>query len=310
MKLTDMLTGRRGRRRRTPTRRYGVDALISAIKEFDRLMFSLSGGLGTWIAPVTPSVVYGHTFYASSVDELGAWAIVGGVSIACGLVVAGATSSHTAIALKSAGAPADKVRACWALVIAYVILEIGGILAMSSLDHSIAVVGVTASLLTLVVYLSRSYTYYLKEFKAQMEETKVEEQSDKKLKVDFQIEQARLNAEAARQEKREQRQLKQQIELARIAANKEKAIAKSKAKFDVTSGVTNVTQNVTSDVTPNVTNGVTNDVTKGPSERRDAILRQMLHTPNVTQKELALRFNVTRQTIGRDIRALLNGVSK
>lgn len=203
---------------------------------FDRSMFSLAGGAGPWIVPIAPALIYGWTFYDGTRETLGVWGVVGAVAMSVGLVVAGATSSHTAMALQSAKAPASKVFWAWFLVFAYITLEIGGIVTMNNW-HSLEVVGVTASLLTLVVYLSRSFKRYLEEFKAEAAETKQEQKAERSTMIAYRIEEQRQKAEFERQRQLRQMELEQQKELAKIEASKEKAIAKNNAHSSVQKSV-------------------------------------------------------------------------
>lgn len=203
---------------------------------FDRSMFSLAGGAGPWIVPIAPALIYGWTFYDGTKDTLGVWGIVGAVAMSIGLVVAGATSSHTAMALQSAKAPASKVFWAWVLVLMYIVLEIGGILTMNNW-HSLEVVGVTASLLTLVVYLSRSFKRYLEEFKAEAAETKTEAKIERSTMIAYRIEEQKQKAEFERQRQLKQMELEQEKELAKIEASKAKSIAKSNVQPSVQKSV-------------------------------------------------------------------------
>lgn len=265
-----------------------VTRFIATIRDFDRSAFALSAGLGPWLTPLAPALVFGHTFYASTLDALGRWAIIGGVAMSIGLVVAGATSSHTAMALKSAGAPLDKVRGCWALVISYIVLEITGILTMPHYA-GLTVVGVTASLLTLVVYLSRSYRNFLDDFKARTEvakeaakEESEEAKEEKQIKLDFQIEQARLNAEHQRQMTVRDADLKHAEKLARIEA---KAVQTS-----VPISVPQLSQQVS-------------QVKSLETLKPDILTELGQETPNLTQ--LASRLNVGRSTLYRHLGTLV-----
>jgi DNA-binding transcriptional ArsR family regulator len=98
----------------------------------------------------------------------------------------------------------------WSLVIGYIFLEIVGLWLMS-VSFDVKVVGTVASLLTLIVYLSRSSA---KEIDTGRAETKEIDQA----KREFQIEQARLNADHQRRMAEQAAGLKHAERLARIEA--------------------------------------------------------------------------------------------
>ncbi len=164
---------------------------LEGIKTFDKSMFGLAGGLAPWIVPVAPSLVYAFTFFQATSADMGILSIVGAIAIGIGLIVAGAMSSHTAMGLKTAGADSKIVWYAWGLVGAYILLEIGGLIAMSS-TNSLKVVGVTASLLTLVVYLSRSLNTHLETVKVEQRSVDTREQEIEDAARAFEQEKERL----------------------------------------------------------------------------------------------------------------------
>ncbi len=125
--------------------------------------------------------------------------IVAAVSVAIGLIVAGAVSSHNAIAGKG-----------WSLVVGYIVLEIAGLWLMTvSID--VKIVGTVASLLTLIVYLSRSSA-------KELDLTQAETKEAAQVKLDFQMEQARASAEHKRAMEAQAAELKHAEKLAKIEA--------------------------------------------------------------------------------------------
>jgi uncharacterized protein YdbL (DUF1318 family) len=132
-------------------------------------------------------------------------------AIAVGLIVAGAVSSHNAIA--SGG-----VRP-WSLVIGYIGLEIVGLWLMS-VSFDVKVVGTVASLLTLIVYLSRSTAKEIDSGKAEAKEAEAQ-------KMAFHIEQARLAAEHKRIMEQREADLKHAEKMARIEAKAKAQVSES-----------------------------------------------------------------------------------
>lgn len=160
-----------------------IENRIKNIQASDSFAFAAAIGLGPWMVPLGPAIIFGYALYKSAPPDMAEFRIVTAVAVAIGLIVAGAVSSHNAItsaAWKS-----------WLLVVGYIFLEIAGLWLMT-VTFDVKVVGTVASFLTLIVYLSRSTA---KEIDTSKMETKEADQARR----DFQIEQARLNAEHKRQ---------------------------------------------------------------------------------------------------------------
>ena len=124
------------------------------------------------------------------------------MSLPIGLIVAGAVSSHNAIASGAAKA--------WSAVVGYIGLEIIGLWLMS-VEIDVKVVGTVASLLTLIVYLSRSSA-------KEIDTGRNEAREQAAVKLDYQVEQARLDAAHRRALERDQAELKHAEKLAKIEA--------------------------------------------------------------------------------------------
>jgi hypothetical protein len=169
-----------------------IENRISNIQASDSFAFAAAIGLGPWLVPLGPAIIFGYALFVSAPADMAEFRIVTAVSVAIGLIVAGAVSSHNAIMAGGLGP--------WSLVIGYIFLEIIGLWLMR-VSFDVKIVGTVASLLTLIVYLSRS--------------------SVKEIDTgrNFEIEQARLDAEHKRQMAREAAGLKHTEELARITRN-------------------------------------------------------------------------------------------
>lgn len=259
-----------------------VRGRIENIRDTDLFAFTSAMGLAPWLVPIAPALVFGWVFYTSVTtteeDPMNTTlALIGAISISIGLIVAGAMSSHTAITLQGYGVEKNKIRFAWTLVVVYVSLEIGGLLAMKILGSHLEVVGIVASLLTLTVYLSRSSATRLTE--------------EKEMRQDHQ---ERIYKEAE-EEKAHQRELERrrleierEKELAKIEANKEKAIAKINAPKSVPSGTTDDTTELT------------------PPEQKARILHYMEQNPDITMTQLAQDIGTSRRTLYRRLDELKN----
>jgi hypothetical protein len=181
-----------------------IENRIENIKASDSFAFAAAIGLGPWLCPLAPAIIFGYALYVSAPANMAEFRIVTAVAVAVGLIVAGAVSSHNAI-ISGGWGP-------WSLVIGYIGLEIIGLWLMS-VSFDVKIVGTVASLLTLIVYLSRSSA---KEIDTDRAEVKEIEQ----VKRDFQIEQARLNADHQRRLTEQAADLKHTEKLARIEAKK------------------------------------------------------------------------------------------
>lgn len=181
-----------------------IENRIANIQSSDSFAFAAAIGLGPWLVPLAPAIIFGYALFVSAPSDMAEFRLVTAVAVAIGLIVAGAISSHNAITSKTPRA--------WGMVVGYIILEIVGLWLMS-VDFDVKVVGTVASLLTLIVYLSRSTAKEIGDDKAEAK------QADK-VKMDFQIEQARLNAEHKRHMEEQDAGLKHAEKLAQIEAKK------------------------------------------------------------------------------------------
>ena len=186
-----------------------IENRIENIRASDSLAFALAIGTGSWIAPIAPAVVFGYSLWKSAPEDMGEFRIITAVAVAVCLIVAGAVSSHNAIMSKS--------KKPWLLVAAYILLEIAGLWLMS-VSFEVKVVGTVASLLTLVVYLSRTNANEIdiekKDERLEVEKSREREQD----RLDFQMEQDRLNAEHVREQERLISDQKHAESLAKIEA--------------------------------------------------------------------------------------------
>lgn len=243
---------------------------IENIRDTDLFAFTSAMGLAPWLVPIAPALVFGWMFYSTTSGQMGDLSIIGGLAIAIGLIVAGAMSSHTAITLQSYGVKKSKIAFAWSLVVAYVCLEIGGLLAMKFWGAHLEIVGIVASLLTLTVYLARSSATRLAEEKEakqqQIDQAREDEKEDKAFHRELELKRLQMEQEQA---------------LAKIEANKEKAIAKL-----------NVPKNV-----PSVTEGDTAELT--PDEQKARILHYMEHDGDTTMSQIARDIGTSRRTVYR-----------
>ncbi len=164
---------------------------IANIQASDSFAFAAAIGVGPWLVPLGPAIIFGYALYVSAPTNMAEFRHVTAAAVAIGLIVAGAVSSHNAI-VSSGWRP-------WSLVIGYIFLEIIGLWLMS-VSFDVKVIGTVASLLTLIVYLSRSTAKGI-------DTAKIEAKEAEQIKLDFQMEQARLAAEH-----------KREMEQARLAA--------------------------------------------------------------------------------------------
>ncbi|MHC4464810.1 MAG: helix-turn-helix domain-containing protein [Planctomycetota bacterium] len=181
-----------------------IENRIANIQASDSFAFAAAIGFGPWLVPLAPAIIFGYALYVSAPIDMAELRTVTAVAAAIALIVAGAVSSHNAIVTGGIGA--------WSLVIGYIVLEIVGLWVMS-VSFDVKVVGTVASLLTLIVYLSRSTAKEIDNDKAEAKEAAM-------LKMDFQIEQARLNAEHQRRMAERDIDLKHAEKMARIEVKK------------------------------------------------------------------------------------------
>ncbi len=235
---------------------------IINIQASDSFAFAVAIGVGPWLVPLGPAIIFGYALYKSAPSDMAEFRIVTAVAIGIALIVAGAVSSHTAIV--SGGARP------WSLVIGYIFLEIAGLWLMS-VTFDVKIVGTVASLLTLIVYLSRSSA---KEIDTAKTEAKVAAQ----VKMDYQLEQARLNADHQRSMDQHNADLKHAEKLARIEAK-----GMSQASVPI------VSQQVS-------------QVKSLETLKPDILAELGQETPNLTQ--LASRLDIGRSTLYRHLGTL------
>ncbi len=179
-----------------------IENRISNIQASDSFAFAAAIGLGPWLVPLGPAIIFGYALYVSAPVDMAEFRQTTAVAVAIALVVAGAVSSHNAIV--SGG-----VRA-WSLVIGYIGLEIIGLWLMT-VSFDVKVVGTVASLLTLIVYLSRSTAKVI-------DTAKDEAKKIGQARRDYQLEQARLDAAHRRDQATKDAELKHDETMARIEA--------------------------------------------------------------------------------------------
>jgi hypothetical protein len=150
------------------------------IKKFDSAAFAFAGGVGPWIAPIAPALVFGSAFATSMWDKLGWIAVVGGAVAGIGLITAGAFTSHNAI---------ERGGLWWLAAISCVSLEIGGLWAMD-IDLNMRVVGTVLALITFLVYISRAGAAQISEVKA---ERNAERQDAREFQKQMELEKMRLD---------------------------------------------------------------------------------------------------------------------
>lgn len=263
-----------------------TQGLISSIQATDRLGFAGAMGIGPWIVPLAPAIIFGWALYESAPKTMSnELRIIAGSAAAIGLVVAGAISSHNAISLQTASIKGKILGFAWLLVFGYIGLEIVGLWQMT-IQREIKVVGTVISLLTLIVYLSRSAASRLTEIK----QDKVQVQQ---LKREDDLQAQQLEREAKSQEQTYQRdlerlrlQLEQEQALAKIEASKEKAIAKMSVSPPVSQSVS----------------GGTPDLT--PDEQKDLLLHYMEEKPDTPMAQIAREAGTSRRTLYRRLKEL------
>lgn len=241
-----------------------IENRITNIRAADSFAFAAAIGLGPWLVPQGPAILFGYALYKSAPADMKEFKLVTAVAVAIGLIVAGAVSSHNAIT-----SPGWKP---WALVGGYIGLEILGLWAMS-VDVDVKVVGTVASLLTLIVYLSRSSA---KEIDLSRNETK----EAARVKLDFQMDQARASAEHKRAMETQAAGLKHAERLAKIEAKNEPLMNRPNEPLM----------------------NRPNDTVK--LKKQDRLNRIMDLVEDHTQPEIANILGVSLSTIKRDIKQL------
>lgn len=187
------------------------------IKNFDSAAFALAGGIGPWLAPLAPALVFGSAFSHSMWAQLGWLAVAGGIVAGIGLVVAGAFASHNAI---------ERGGGWWFAAISYVALEIGGLWAMQ-IDFNMQVVGTVLALITFIVYISRAGAVQITESKA----LSAEERADsREFTKQLQLEKVKLEHERSMQLDRLQTEATIEAERERTKATTSQAEATAKAE--------------------------------------------------------------------------------
>lgn len=185
-----------------------IENRIRNIQASDSFAFAAAIGVGPWLVPLGPAIIFGYALYVSAPAGMADFRLLTAAAVAVGLIVAGAVSSHNAIA-------SGETRA-WGMVVAYIGLEIAGLWLMS-VTFDIKIVGTVASLLTLIVYLSRSTAKVIETGRAVSAETE-------RLKLEYQMEQARLQADHNRAMAARDVELKHAEELARIEAEAQASV--------------------------------------------------------------------------------------
>lgn len=268
-----------------------VSHRIENIRDSDLLTFAAAMGLAPWLVPIAPALVFGWFFYANVTGAKDypmdpRLALVGAVAIAIGLVVAGAMSSHTAVTLQGYGVNRGKIIFAWSTVVAYVLLEIGGLLAMEMIGAYLIVVGIVASLLTLDVYLARSLATRLNEEKLMRQDEQALAREDEKEDKAHQRELERLRLE-----------MEQERELKRIEADNLKDIEKIQADKDKY-----IAKNAVKKVSSQASNGQDDIGQSGvKGSRIDAILDEIRHNGRFNKTDLSNRLDISRQTLYNDL---------
>lgn len=272
-----------------------IENRIENIKASDNFAFALAIGTGSWIAPISPAVIFGYSLWKSAPEDMGEFRIVTAVTVAVGLVVAGAVSSHNAITSKSLKP--------WLLVVAYISLEIIGLWLMS-VSFEVKVVGTVASLLTLIVYLSRTNA---NEIDAEKKDAKTDTtlaRESAQVKLDFQMEQARLNADHAREQERIIADQKHAERLARIevkagqSGSNDRVMGGQNGSFDpVKEG--QMTGSNDPQMTPKESK---NDPRKLKTKERQERIADLIL--DYTKPEIAKILGVSLSTVKRDVRQL------
>lgn len=266
-----------------------VSDRIENIRDSDLLTFAAAMGLAPWLVPIAPALVFGWFFYT---NVTGAQdnpmefhlALVGAVAIAIGLIVAGAMSSHVAVTLQSIGAEKSKVNYAWRLVIAYIVLEIGGLLAMEIFGAYLIIVGIVASLLTFITYQARSLATNLTEEKRMRQEEQEHEQE----RLAIEQAQAREDEIADRAHQRElerlELEMKQAQAMAKIEAKKETTIAKLSVPKTVSGSVPEMSQV---------------DTNLSQNDQKQAILDALTQDPDTNVTQFCDTHNMSRSTFYR-----------
>lgn len=272
-----------------------IENRIKNIQASDNFAFATAIGVGPWLVPLGPAIIFGYALYKSAPSDMAEFRIVTAVAVGIALIVAGAVSSHTAIV--SGGLRP------WSLVIGYIVLEIAGLWLMS-VTFDVKIVGTVASLLTLIVYLSRSSA-------KEIDLTKAKVEAVNQTKFDFQIEQARLNAEHQRTMAQRAAELKHEEELAqieqvRLNAEHQKAMGQHNTDLKHAEKLARIEAKAVRQVSvPPVSQQVSQGVSqiKSLETLKPDILAELgQETPNLTQ--LASRLDIGRSTLYRHLGTL------
>lgn len=258
-----------------------IENRIANIQASDSFAFAAAIGLGPWLVPLGPAIIFGYALYVSAPIDMAEFRLVTAIAIAIGLIVAGAVSSHNAI-VSGGWRP-------WSLVMGYIALEIVGLWLMSVI-FDVKIVGTVASLLTLIVYLSRSTAKEIDTGKAETKETN-------KTKMNFQIEQARLNAEHQRQMEQRAADLNHNEKMARIEAK-----IKGQGEVHLTPLDGSFAANDTKMNRKMNLLDLANDTRRLKKEDRLNRIKDLIE--GHTQHEIADILNVSLSTVKRDIREL------
>ncbi len=238
---------------------------IANIESIDSFVFAFAVGIGPWIVPTSGAAIFAYSLHEWAPENMGDLRLYAAVAAGLGLIIAGAVSSDNAIAAKTPEA--------WRLVYGYISLEIIGLWFMS-VGWDVKVVGTVMALLTLIVYLAKSST---KESKTAQAEAKEAVQ----VKLEFQMEQARLNTEHKRAMAAQAAELKHAEKLVRIERQ--------------------IVPNVSHETVPNVSHQMSQAKTL-ETMKADIIAELRQGKPNLTN--LAHRLDIGRSTLYRHLGTL------
>lgn len=279
-----------------------IENRVNNIKASDKLAFASAIGVGPWVTPAAPAIIFGYSLWKSVPGDMGIFRIITAVAVAVGLVVAGAVSSHNAVLSKDARS--------WMLVVGYIFLEVIG-LWMMAVSFEVKVVGTVASLLTLIVYLSRTDANEIDAAKDREELAKAKEEGDEdqtkadaksrdQAEFEFKVEQDRLDAAHYREMDAREVESKHAAKLARIEAESGQMTG-SNDRVKVGQGGSNDRVKKGQMTGSNSENDPPKVKVK---ERQERIADLML---DHTKPEIARILGVSLSTVKRDVRDLNNG---
>ena len=245
------------------------------INWLDKTAFSGAMGVGPWIVPIAPAVIFGYALYVSLTEQGMNFELklIASVTASIGLVIAGAITSHTAINT------ADSRN--WILVIGYISLEIGGLLLMH-IDQNFKVIGIVISLLTLIVYVSRAIMT-----KENLEFKKLETERELNRQLEFKQKQLELKREQAEWEA-EQEQMKIDAEIQREKELIAQQLRHEKAMAKINNKAVSLESH--------------RSLTETKNETNSRILEGILNNETGNVSEIATNLGFGRATIYRHIK--------